>query len=417
MAPEVGAFGVYLVPRNGAIMRCLEELRGQGGSDRMTRWPTIGLAAVSLQLATAGAAQVPPPLHGEESEIATLPAPEARWVFASSQWGDPGTRIFDGTSGRMVGTVHHGNLASFAIDPLGKYYYIAETIWTRGNRGTRQDMITVYDSHTLKLVREIKLPGRLLVGFRTAVFSISGDGRQAYVYNMDPASSVVVVDLAKGSVATNVELPGCGLSVALPGKRFMSLCSDGTVGVTSTAGTKGVTSYSEPFFSAELDPIYDSSDVDPVTGQATFLTYSGMLRTADLSTGINLSEPWSLQEAAGLPKGSAAPLLVNWFPGGRQPIAVHYASKRAFVLMHKGEYWSQKEAGEEIWVLDLATRKLLARHEAAKGAISLAISQDAEPVLFVGGMNEIHMVDPNTFEEAHDAIEVGGVLYTAGARN
>ena len=42
-------------------------------------------------------------------------------------------------------------------------------------------------------------------------------------------------------------------------------------------------------------------------------------------------------------KGTYTPMDVNWMPGGRQPIAVHHATGRIYVLMHMGEYWSEYE--------------------------------------------------------------------------
>jgi hypothetical protein len=36
--------------------------------------------------------------------------------------------------------------------------YVADTVWSRGTRGTRTDYITVYDTATLKAVGEIVLP-------------------------------------------------------------------------------------------------------------------------------------------------------------------------------------------------------------------------------------------------------------------
>ena len=35
-----------------------------------------------------------------------------------------------------------------------------------------------------------------------------------------------------------------------------------------------------------------------------------------------------------------SPMDVSWMPCGRQPIAVHHATGRIYVMMHKGEYWS-----------------------------------------------------------------------------
>jgi methylamine dehydrogenase heavy chain len=43
-------------------------------------------------------------------------------------------------------------------------------------------------------------------------------------------------------------------------------------------------------------------------------------------------------------------------PGGRQLMALHSKTGRLCVLMHRGEYWTQKEDGEENWVVDMASR-------------------------------------------------------------
>ena len=83
-------------------------------------------------------------------------------------WGTAGTSIFDSQSGKMVGMVATSRDSDLAIDPAGKAYYVAETIWSKGNRGTRQDIVTVYDPVTLKLQTEIVTPGRLIIGgFKT----------------------------------------------------------------------------------------------------------------------------------------------------------------------------------------------------------------------------------------------------------
>ncbi len=55
--------------------------------------------------------------------------------------------------------VNTSSQAEMAIDPAGQYYYVSESIWTKGNRGTRQDLVSVYDSQNPKLQAEVPIPG------------------------------------------------------------------------------------------------------------------------------------------------------------------------------------------------------------------------------------------------------------------
>lgn len=347
-------------------------------------------------------------LEIEESDTAVLAPISAHWVYVNTNWGQRGTRIFDGDDGKMLGQLHEAELSNFAVDPGGRNYYVAETIWTKGNRGTRQDMLTVYDAKTLKLVREIPLPGRLLVGNRKHDLSISNDGRLAFVYNMDPASSVIVVDLQKGRVAGITEVAGCGLSAGAGGRNSLSLCADGALALVSLdARGKASLSRSKSFFSAENDPIFDNFPVDPRQSRAAFVSYSGLVTIANLANGIDLSPSWSLQEAAGVPRGLTSPLVTNWYPGGRQPAAVHGPSGRLFVLMHTGEFWTQKEAGTELWVVDTQAKKVIRRIKLEDKASWVEVSQDGKPLLFLAGEKQVRVLDAMTLEEKRTIKDTG----------
>ena len=118
-------------------------------------------------------------------------------MFVNRGNGQDGTRIFDGDTGKMRGMVNMYGQDSFAFDPLGKNFYVAQTIWSKLDRGTRQDMLLAYDVRSLKLVAEIPIPGRMLIGNRTHNLVITSDGKKALIYNMQPSSSVNVVDLDK----------------------------------------------------------------------------------------------------------------------------------------------------------------------------------------------------------------------------
>ena len=74
-----------------------------------------------------------------------------------------------------------------------------------------------------------------------------------------------------------------------------------------------------------------------------------------------IEKPWSIQQAAGFAPAGTGVQELAWRPGGGQPAAYHKASGRLFVLMHMGTYWTHKQGGTEVWVLDTNTRKLLKR--------------------------------------------------------
>lgn len=375
----------------------------------------LGSCLLAALPATA-MAQADTPPQVEESNVATLPAATPHWIFINTNWGSRGTRIVDGDTGKMVGLVHEADLSNFAADPLKRYYYIAETIWTKGNRGTRQDMVTVYDASTLKVVREIKLPGRLLVGNRRHNLSVSADGKTAYVYNMDPASTVISVDLAKGAAGKSAEVPGCGLSAAIGNSKALSLCADGSLALTDFAGGPKVVR-SDPFFNSENDPIFDNSPVETATGKAMFVSFSGLVYPVTAADKPVVGAPWSLQEAAGLTRVTEAPLVVSWLPGGSQPAAIHFATGRMFVLMHMGEYWSRKEGGEELWVLDAGSHKLLKRMKLEEPATFVEVSQDAKPLLFLNSnKGKLKVLDALTLEEKQKVEDIGaGPMISVGA--
>ncbi|MCC6942045.1 MAG: methylamine dehydrogenase, partial [Novosphingobium sp.] len=121
--------------------------------------------------------------EAEEATVNTLEPPKTGWFFVKNGWGSAGSSIFDSATGKMIGMIATGRDSDMAIDPSGKAYYVAETIWTKGNRGTRQDLVAVYDSRTLKLLTEIPTPGRLIIGGLKTNFVLSDDGRTAYDYN------------------------------------------------------------------------------------------------------------------------------------------------------------------------------------------------------------------------------------------
>src|SRR5580692_3961654 len=362
-----------------------------------------------------GAITIP---QAEVPSVGTLETVQPHWVFVNRGGGLDGTRIFDGDTGKMKGMVNMYGQDSFAFDPLGRNFYVAQTIWSKLDRGTRQDALLAYDVHSLKLVSEISIPGRMLIGNRTHNLVITSDGKRALIYNMRPSSSVNVVDLDKRAFESKIELPGCATMFTNMVNGFSALCSNGTLATVAMDGDKPVISRSAPFFSATEDPIYDTSILDAKTGNATMLSYSGMITPVALGPTPNIGAAWSIQQAAHMRKAAYTPMDVNWMPGGRQPIAVHFASGRIYVLMHMGEYWSEYEPAQEIWVLDAASHRLIGRHALPDGLkdklLNIAVSQDANPQLYASdGAGNTYVLDGQTLEKKRSMDNSGGgILYT-----
>ncbi len=338
----------------------------------------LGVIALSATPALAGPASVEP----EESTVNTLAAPKPSWIYVSRGFILSGTGIYDTNSGKFLAQIETPILGDLAIDPEGKHYYVAETTWTRRLHGTRQDYISVYDAATLKLEGDIDIPGRILVGGREHNFVLSADGKTGYLYNFSPVSSVNVIDLTKRKFVDSFELPGCADLIPNAGVGLASLCSDGSMATINLTGGKVDITRSEPFFNATEDPIFDNVQYDAAKNSVVMMSYTGLITTAKLGATPKIEASFSIQEAAGLRKGETKPLDLNWYPGGRdQPIALHRASGHLYVLMHKGEFWSQKDGGEEIWDVDVAAHKVVRRMTVEGNPTVINVTQEMAPKL------------------------------------
>jgi methylamine dehydrogenase heavy chain len=353
-------------------------------------------------------------LETETSDVAVLPPPGPHRVLVGSSFESGGVRVIDGDSGNRQGEIFTSVRANFAIDPNNAYYYVAETYWSHGNRGKRDDLLSIYDDQ-LKIVAEVALPGRLISAPKSPALAVSGDGRWAYVYNMQPAASVTVVDLRVRKLATVVEIPGCGMVYTWKSEGFSSLCANGTAATVTRRADKYTVSHSERFFDAELDPVFEESLVDRSAERAFFISYTGIVREAQLGEHFRILKEWSLQQAAQLAPATTSALEYTWRPGGVHFAAYHKASGRLFVLMHVGTHWSQRQSGTEIWVFDTQRQQRIERLAIPAPSDAITVSQDAEPQLYVlisrdagEGENQLAILSAQTGEVLRTVRGVSG---------
>ena len=115
----------------------------------------LALCAAGVTFAAHAQNAAPPAkpaiLEAETSDVAKLAPIGPHRVLIGGSLRGSGIQLINGDTARLEGQIHAAPASNFVIDPNNRFYYVAETMWTRLNRGTRQDLISVYDDQ-LKLV-------------------------------------------------------------------------------------------------------------------------------------------------------------------------------------------------------------------------------------------------------------------------
>ena len=256
--------------------------------------------------------------------------------------------------------------------------YVAETFYTRGVRGDRTDVVTIYDKRTLDVVEEIVLPGGKRASAMPQRFGLTliDDDRFLLVYNFTPAQSVTVVNMESRSVVGEVSIPGCVLAYPTGQRGFSSLCSDG--GMLSTSlnadGTMDSQERIPSFFSTDDDPMFERPAI--IDGIAYFPMFDGQVQPIDLRGDVAKVLPkWSLV--------SDEEAEANWRPGG-----IAFTDKddqgNFYVIMHPdGGMGTQNNGGTDVWVFDVAEKKRLHKFPLKEWGLSIAVTRGEDPLLVV----------------------------------
>jgi methylamine dehydrogenase heavy chain len=343
---------------------------------------TARCLASFLALAFIGAsAAASPPVPDGGIKVAVLPQPSPHWVLVYNlaslgSFSPASVTIFDGDSQRFLGMLTGGLGSSFAIAPDRSAFYMADTFYSRGSRGERTDVVTIYDAKTLLPNGEVVLPTkRQLTAQDNATSAVTPDGKLLLVANMTPATSATVVDISRRKVLGEIELTGCVEIIMSANRQFVSLCGDGSMMTTSFDDRGKATSQHRtraPFFNPDKDPVYA---LPAVLGKmAYFLSYGGTIYPVDLSTDpATPGEPWSLL--------GADERKNDWKPGGMQALAAHEKSGRLYVLMHRGGEWSHRMPGIEVWVHDAKTHERVQTIKLEQMADAIMTTRDDAPLL------------------------------------
>ena len=298
---------------------------------------------------------------GEEvGRVEKLPAAAGDHWFWASDILMHRASLFDGDSGRLLGSITAGTPGvGFIILPLrshdGSEIYIAESYFSRGVRGERTDVVTVYDARTFEPQAEIGIPPRRAEYFPgVASSTLSDDGRYLAVFNVAPAQSITIVDVQERRFVEEIDTVGCACVFNAGPRRFFTICADGSLLQLTIPEDGGAAAIEriEPFFEPMVDPMMEKGARDGDLWY--FPSFEGVLYKVDVSGP-------KLVAARAFDLVTQEDRDQDWRVGGSQVVAVHAPTDRLYVLFHQGGKDTHKEPGREIRVYDLASGERIAR--------------------------------------------------------
>ena len=341
-------------------------------------WAGAALAVAACVCGPRGWAQLPAEPAGAVEQL-TQPTPHWVWVNDMAFFAFPDGKAFlvDGDSGKMLGMLSTGySFTSVLIPKTGAVIYAPEIYFSRGTRGTRTDVVTIYDATRLEPVGEIEIPPkRASLMPMPGAQALTDDDRFLLIYNFTPSQSVTVVDTQARKFVGEIEIAGCALVYPIGPRRFFSICGDGALLETTLtdAGTLAHHERTAAFIDVLKDPLSEKGVRRGDTW--LFASFEGLLHPLRVTAaGVQPQPPW--------PLFTPQELAQHWRTGGLQHLALHEARGRLFAIVHQGGTETHKDLGEQIWVFDLASHRKVQIIAARNKVGSIQVSKDSAPLLF-----------------------------------
>jgi methylamine dehydrogenase heavy chain len=329
---------------------------------------------------------------------------------------DSKIRIIDGDDFSILGQVTNGSFGSFSISADRKTLFDATSFFSRGDHGTRTEVLEYYDTSTLKPRGETILLNKRAMSNQYSVFVVeSAASKYLMLQNATPASSISIVDLATKSLLSEIPTAGCfGIyaSTKTPG-RFSTLCGDGAAVTVDfdPAGKEIGRKRSATLFDPEKDALFISGV--KMNDKTIFMSFLGNVHIIDFSGDVATQDrPWTFLDA----KAKAA----HWRPGGYSNIAYSPFNGQLYLGMHPdGQEGSHKTPAAEIWKVDVAKHRVTGRVK-SDGANYMQVSKEVHPLLFTVNVTadiqgSISRYDGDTLKllgtSKPDLLEGGGPLW------
>jgi methylamine dehydrogenase heavy chain len=333
---------------------------------------------------TFGAAIVRADLPSETGAGATsavLPIPASKhwvWVndFVFPHMADGMAYLVDGDSGKYLGTLSTGySFARLLLSRDGKTIYSPETYFSRGTRGERTDVVTLYDPATLMPTGEIAIPPKRSSNLPMMANSeLTDDDRFLLIYDFNPSQSIAVVDTKTLKFVGEVDTAGCALVFPTGPRSFFSVCGDGAlllVGLDD-AGTAQLTR-TQPLLSMGADPVMEKAVRMGHTWY--FVSFDGRIYPVDADAHrATVGATWYLT--------SETERKAGWRPGGVQPLAANLNNSRLYAVMHRGDLSTHKDPGKDVWVFDVASRSRVQQIALKNLSSAIQLSRDDRPLMY-----------------------------------
>ena len=222
------------------------------------------------------------------------------------------------------------------------------TYWSHGNRGTRADVLIIYDGRTLALEREIALPGRLHVVPKSQQAGRHQRGRQArfcvrHVPGADESTSSISrpAPWRRRSISPAARSPFRSAAQfrhdlrrrhRRRGRHSRERQRQGGVQrevLRSRRRSAVREQHCRSHQRRRLVPVLHRQDLPGEAGRKP-RKWAAVVRSRQ-RPGCRCPAP-AWDELA-------------WRPGGAQLLALHRATRRLFVLMHPGNHWTHKVDG------------------------------------------------------------------------
>jgi len=358
-------------------------------------WASAALAVAFCVCGPRGWAQLPPEPADVTEQLAVPAGPHWIWVndVAFFAFPDGKAYLVDGDSGKMLGMLSTGySFTSVVVPKAGGTIYAPETYFSRGSRGTRTDMVTIYDAAHLQPIGEIEIPPkRASVMPMPGAQALTDDDRFLLIYNFTPAQSVTVVDMRSRKFVGEIETAGCALVYPTGPRSFFSICGDGALLVTtlSDSGELARRARTASFIDVLKDPISEKG----VRSRDTWLfaSFEGVLHPLRATAaGVEAEPSW--------PLFTKPELAQHWRTGGLQHLAVHPGSGRLYAIVHQGGPETHKDLGDQVWVYDFVSHRRVQTITTRNKVGSIQVSQDSQPLLFACSLesNRLEIYDANS---------------------
>ena len=339
-------------------------------------------AVVCAAVWLPGIAFATPPLPDEPSGSVVLPAtPGAHWVWVNDiaffNMTDGRATLVNGDTGKMLGMLSTGyGFTGVVLPKHGNVIYSPESYYSRGTRGVRTDLVTIYNARSLSPEEEITIPPKraAIMPMRSAS-ALTDDDRFLLIYDFTPAQSVTVVDTRSRKFVGEIGTPGCALVYPTGPRSFFSICSDGAlleVKLNNNGGAASVTR-TKQLFDPNKDPLAEEGMRDGNTWW--FTSFHGWVYPIEHTDhGMRVGKRWSLFTSAERAK--------HWRSGGLQYLAVYRRTHELYVIVHQGDLATHKNPGKEVWVYSLRTHRRVREIALRAMTGSILVTQDRHPVLF-----------------------------------